>query len=372
VASENLLRTALYGRHVALGARMVPFGGFEMPVQYRGVLREHDAVRQRAGLFDLSHMGQIMLRGSEVGAWSDALTVNHVASIAPGGARYNLFCNERGGTHDDVIFYRESDTEWVLVVNAGNARKMWELLSMRGRPGVAMENRYGAAGLIAIQGPRSAEILAPLVEAADRRRVTSLRYYACIRANVMAKKVLVARTGYTGEDGFELFCDCVDAPALWDALLEAGSPQGLEPCGLGARDMLRLEAGMALYGHELEETITPLQAGLNWTVKFDKPHFIGKAALLAQHTKGGYPRIAGFVLEGRAPPPRAGYRVLSEGRDAGEVRSGNLAPSLGNQSIGTALVEAPAAEPATRVAIEIRDKQWPATVVKLPFYRRPK
>ncbi|MGH7661267.1 MAG: aminomethyltransferase family protein, partial [Vulcanimicrobiaceae bacterium] len=162
------------------------------------------------------------------------------------------------------------------------------------------------------------------------------------------------------------------APALWDALLEAGSPQELEPCGLGARDMLRLEAGMPLYGHELEETITPLQAGLNWAVKFDKPNFTGKAALEAQQAGGAYPRIAGFAMEGRAPPPRSGYRAFLEGRDAGEVRSGSPAPSLGNQSIGTALVEAPAAEPGTRIAIEIRDKQWPATVVKLPFYRRKK
>lgn len=372
MATTNLQRTALYERHVALGARMVPFGGFEMPVQYGGVLREHDAVRQRAGLFDLSHMGQIALRGGGVGAWGDSLTVNHVETLAPGGARYNLFCNERGGTHDDVIFYRESDGEWLLVVNAGNARKMWALLSEHAHSGVTMENRHGAAGLIAIQGPRSAEILASLLDGADRERVIAMRYYACARANVMGKNVLIARTGYTGEDGFELFCEGSNAPALWDGLLQAGASQGLEPCGLGARDMLRLEAGMPLFGHELEETITPLQAGLHWAVKFDKPSFTGKAALQAQRSDGGYPRIAGFALEGRAPPPRTGYRVFFEGRDAGEVRSGSPAPSLGDRSIGTALVEAPAAEPGARIAIEIRDKQWPATVVKLPFYRRAK
>jgi len=372
VATENLRRTALYERHVALGARLVPFGGFAMPVQYAGVLREHDAVRQRAGLFDLSHMGQIALRGDVVGSWADKLTVNHVATLAPGGARYNLFCNERGGTHDDVIFYRESEDEWLLVVNAGNARKMWELLSAQARAGAAMENRHGEAGLVAIQGPRSPLILGPLLAVVDRERVLALRYYACTRASVAGKKVLVARTGYTGEDGFELFCAGADAPALWDALLEAGSPQGLEACGLGARDVLRLEAGMPLYGHELEESITPLQAGLAWAVKFDKPSFTGKAALEAQHARGGYPRIAGFALEGRAPPPRSGYRVFFEGAGTGEVRSGGPAPSLGNRSIGTALVEAPAAEPGARIAIEIRDRQWPATVVKLPFYRRTK
>jgi len=183
---------------------------------------------------------------------------------------------------------------------------------------------------------------------------------------------LVARTGYTGEDGFELFVPSGEGPPLWDALLEAGRPLGLEPCGLGARDVLRLEAGMPLYGHELDESITPLQARLDWVVKFDKPVFIGKAALLGQRASGDYQRIAGFELEGRAPPARPGYRVLVAGREAGDVRSGAPAPSLGNRSIGTALVEARAAEAGAAIAIEIRGTAWPARVVKLPFYKRAK
>lgn len=372
MATANLRRTPLFERHVQLRARMVEFGGFEMPVQYAGVLREHDAVRNRAGLFDLSHMGQIALRGAGIGSWANELTVNQVATLEPGGARYNLFCNERGGTRDDVIFYRERENEWLLVVNASNARKMWGLLSVRARSGVTMESMHGNSALIAIQGPRSASILGPLVAQADRERVEGMRYYSCTRATIAGTSMLVARTGYTGEDGFELFVTNDEAAPLWDALLEAGTPHGLEACGLGARDVLRLEAGMPLYGHELEEDITPLQAGLDWAVKFEKPSFRGKAALLAQRAAGDYPRIAGFVIEGRAPPPRGGYRVFLEDRDVGEVRSGAPAPSLGNQSIGTALVEAAAAETGTRLGIEIRGTRWPATVVKMPFYKRPK
>jgi aminomethyltransferase len=292
--------------------------------------------------------------------------------MQPGGARYNLFCNERGGTHDDVIFYRENDRDWLLVVNAGNARKMWGLLSVYAKAGLSLENRHGENALVAIQGPRSVDALMPLLDAEVRSEIAAMKYYSCSRAAVAGKPALIARTGYTGEDGFELFVSGSHAVALWDALLQAGAPHGLEPCGLGARDVLRLEAGMPLYGNELEETITPLQAGLEWAVKFDKPAFTGKAALRAQKEKANYPRIAGFALEGRAPPARSGYRAFFESRDVGEVRSGAPAPSLENRSIGTALVEAAAAEIGTRLAIEIRGTPWPAAVVKMPFYKRTK
>ena len=361
----NLRRTPLYESHIELGAKMVPFGGFEMPVQYAGVLREHDAVRKRAGLFDLSHMGQVILRGSNVAEWADVLTVNDVATMRPWQARYNLFCNERGGTHDDVIFYRQDGDEWLLVVNAGNARKMWDLLQAHRHGKLTLENHHGTHALIAIQGPRSVEILGPLVDAKDREAITAMRYYFCARTGVAHIPALVARTGYTGEDGFELFVPNERAVELWNAVLAAGAPHGLEPCGLGARDVLRLEAGMPLYGHELEEDITPLQAGLAWAIKFGKPNFEGKVALEAQRVADDYSRIAGFTLEGRAPPPRSGYRVFAGDIDVGEVRSGAV-------GIGTALVEPQFAKPGAQIAIEIRGTKWPATVVKLPFYRRPK
>lgn len=367
----NLQRTPLYDAHVRLGARMVAFGGFEMPVQYAGVLREHDAVRNRAGLFDLSHMGQFALRGSGIGAWADALTVNHVATMKPGQARYNVFCNERGGAHDDVIFYRLENDDWLLVVNASNARKMWELLGAERRGDVRLENHHGTGALIAIQGPRSVEIVSGLVQESERSRIAGMKYYSSGRAAIAGIPLLIARTGYTGEDGYELFVENARAVELWDALLGAGGRHGLEPCGLGARDVLRLEAGMALYGHELDEEIGPVQAGLLWAVKLDKPAFTGKAALAAQLAAGDYPRIAGFLMDGRVPA-RAGYRVQFEGRDAGEVRSGSPAPSLANRNIGTALVEQAAATIGGHIAVEIRGAPNPATVVALPFYKRPK
>ncbi len=364
-ASGALRRTALYGAHLALGARIVPFGGFEMPVQYTSILREHDAVRKRAGLFDLSHMGQFTLRGSEVGAWAETLTVNKVANMKPGQARYNIFTNERGGAHDDVIFYRLDGDRWLLVVNASNATKMWDVVTSARSGDVELANLHGERALIAIQGPRSVELLQPYVDA----QLTSLKYYACAETRVRGVRdsVVVARTGYTGEDGFELFLPAADATPVWEMLL-AENRAGLEPCGLGARDVLRLEAGMPLYGHEMTEDITPLQAGLAWAIKFDKPAFTGKDALLAQRDAGDYARIAGVVMDGRVPA-RAGYPVFAAGANAGEIRSGSFAPSL-DANVATALVEPASAADGTQLEVEVRGARHRAHVVPLPFYKR--
>jgi aminomethyltransferase len=367
-ASGALRLTALHDAHLAAGARMVPFGGFEMPVQYAGVLKEHDAVRKRAGLFDLSHMAQFALGGDGVGAWAESLTVNKVANMKPGQARYNIFTNERGGAHDDVIFYRLDDERWLLVVNAGNADKMWALVNAERSGDVTLQNLHGERALIAIQGPRSIEWLQPYVEA----DLGAMKYYSCAETRVRGTSptVVIARTGYTGEDGFELFLPSEDATGVWDLLLAENRAHGLEPCGLGARDVLRLEAGMPLYGHELTEEITPLQAGLAWAVKFDKPAFRGKAALEAQRDAGDYPRIAGMVMEGRVPA-RAGYAVFAHGERAGEVRSGSFAPSLG-KSIATALIEPGDAAEGNRVDVEVRGAMHSAAITPLPFYKRPK
>ena len=360
---EPLRRTALFDVHRALGARIVPFGGFEMPVQYAGILAEHDAVRKRAGLFDLSHMAQFELRGADVAAWADTLTVNHVATMKPFQARYNIFTNAAGGAHDDVIFYRLPD-RWLLVVNAGNAHKMWDHLQAHCRGDVQLTDLRGERALIAVQGPRSVEVLAPLVDA----DIAALKYYTCAETKAGGVSALIARTGYTGEDGFEIFLPDESASGLWDALISENRAL-LAPCGLGARDVLRLEAGMPLYGHELTEEITPLQAGLAWAVKFSKPSFTGKDALAAQAAADGFPRIAGLVLDGRVPA-RAGYRVLRAGKDAGEVRSGSIAPSVGNKSIATALLERDSATVGTRLGVEVRGTEHPATTVALPFYKR--
>ena len=360
---EPLRRTALFDVHRALGARIVPFGGFEMPVQYAGILAEHDAVRKRAGLFDLSHMAQFELRGTGVGAWADALTVNHVATMKPLQARYNVFTNDAGGALDDVIFYR-SPQRWVVIVNAANADKMWAYLQASRSGDVELTDLRGENALLAVQGPRSLEVLAPLVDA----DIEALGYYRCIETRAGGVPALVARTGYTGEDGFEIFLPNDAAPGLWDALL-AEHRDVLAPCGLGARDVLRLEAGMPLYGHELSEEITPLQAGLDWAVKLAKPAFTGKAALEAQAAAGDYPRIAGVLLDGRVPA-RAGYRVLRDGAPAGEIRSGSIAPSLGNRSIATALLDAASARVGMRLGVEVRGTEYAATTVALPFYKR--
>jgi aminomethyltransferase len=367
-ASGALRRTALHDAHLALGARMVPFGGFEMPVQYTSILKEHEAVRKRAGLFDLSHMGQFVLTGAGVGTWAEALTVNKVANMKPGQARYNIFTNDRGGAHDDVIFYRLDENRWLLVVNASNADKMWNVVTAEPASGVELVNLHGERALIAIQGPRSVEWLQPYVEA----DLAALKYYACAETRVKGTRepIVIARTGYTGEDGFELFLPSDEATGVWDLLLAENRRHGLEPCGLGARDVLRLEAGMPLYGHEMTEEITPLQAGLAWAIKFDKPAFRGKEALLAQRDAGDYARIAGLVMEGRVPA-RSGYPVFANGARAGEIRSGSWGPSV-DKNIGTALVEPAAAAEGASLEVEVRGVRHRATVVLMPFYKRPK
>jgi aminomethyltransferase len=361
---ETLRRTALHAEHAALGARLVPFAGFEMPVQYAGILKEHEAVRRRAGIFDLSHMAQFELWGDEAAAWADALTVNAVASMKPFQARYNLFCNESGGTLDDVLFYRLPD-RLLLVCNAANAEKMWAWLQARRAPGVDLVNHHGSRALIAVQGPRAAEIVAPLADI----DVASLKYYFCEEGAVDGVAAVIARTGYTGEDGYELFVSGAEAPALWRRLLEAGRSAGLEPAGLGARDMLRLEAGMPLYGFELGEQLSPLAGGQGWAVKMNKPEFVGKEALAAQLASDDYSRIAGFVMDGRVPA-RTGYPVFAGERRVGEVRSASFAPSYGGRNIGTVLVEKSAAAEGTALGVEVRGSLHGAHVVPLPFYKR--
>ncbi len=360
-------RTALYDEHVRAGARVVPFADFEMPVQYAGILKEHEAVRHRAGLFDLSHMGQFWLTGEMVARWADTLTINAVGTMKPLQARYNIFCNEGGGAHDDTIFYR-LEKGWLLVVNAANADKMWKLLNEHLPAfGVALENRHGRRALIAIQGPRSVEMLQPHVDV----DLASLRYYFCAEGHVNEVPAVIARTGYTGEDGFELFVDGDDAPPIWGALLRDHQVEGLEPCGLGARDVLRLEAGMPLYGHELSETITPVQAGLKWALKLEKPEFVGKEALTDQLELDSYSRIVGLVMEGRVPA-REGYPVWFDGTIVGSIRSGSIAPSFHNKNVATALIAREVAAVGTRLEVEIRGKNHQATVTSMPFYKRPK
>lgn len=365
-ASTDLRRTALHNEHVALGGRMVPFAGFEMPVQYAGILKEHDAVRHRAGLFDLSHMGQFILEGENVASWAETLTINAVASMKPMQARYNIFCNAQGGAHDDTIFYR-LEGRWLLVVNGANAQKMWTHLNENLAESVRLTNLHGKHALIAIQGPKALAMLQPHIDV----DLPTMKYYFCAEGNVYGHPAVIARTGYTGEDGFEIFCSGEHAAAIWSGLLRDNASTGLEPCGLGSRDVLRLEAGMPLYGHELTEEITPVQAGLQWALKTAKPEFIGRNSLIEQMAKDDYRRIVGLVMSGRAPA-REGYPVFYKGRLAGEIRSGSMAPSLGNKNIATALVDPAAAALDGVIEVQIRGARHEATVVALPFYKRQK
>lgn len=363
-----LKRTPLFGRHRTLGARLVEFGGWEMPVQYSGILEEHRAVRQHAGLFDVSHMGEFRVEGAGALAFLQGLVPNDVARLNDNQALYSQICLENGGTLDDLIVYRRGEGRYMVVVNAGTMEKDWAWFSQHGsgRDDLTLENVSDATGLIALQGPLAQRILQPLTESP----LESIVYYHCQPGAVAGIECIVSRTGYTGEDGFELYCAAERTGELWDALLAAGRPEGLLPCGLGARDTLRLEAGYCLYDHELTESITPLEAGLGWTVKLNKgTDFIGRQALEDEKRDGLRQKLVGLVPRERGIP-RAGYGIYREGERIGAVTSGTQAPALGHP-VALGYVPPIHAAPSTAVAIDIRGNLVPAEIVPLPFYKRP-
>ncbi|UNZ17218.1 glycine cleavage system aminomethyltransferase GcvT [Streptomyces sp. 891-h] len=369
-------KTALDATHRALGATMTDFAGWDMPLRYGSEREEHLAVRSTAGLFDLSHMGEITITGPQAGALLDYALVGNLSKLAVGRARYTMICDENGGILDDLIVYRlgqQDEPEYLVVANAANAQTVLDAL-------VERQDGYGAevrddrdkCALLAVQGPAAAGILKKLTG----YDVDGLRYYAGERDIVAGKPALIARTGYTGEDGFELFVSPDDAVAVWEALTEAGKDASLVPCGLSCRDTLRLEAGMPLYGHELSTSLTPFDAGLGRIVKFEKTtnegRFVGRDALeaAAERAATAPPRkLVGLIAEGRRVP-RAGYPVVADGATVGEVTSGAPSPTLG-RPIAMAYVDAAHAEPGTKgVTVDIRGSQEPYEVVALPFYKR--
>jgi aminomethyltransferase len=358
--------TPLQDRHEALGARLIEFGGWRMPVQYGSIIEEHRAVRERVGLFDLSHMGELHVDGPQAGEALAAALVSDPPSLAAGRAQYSLLCAPDGGIIDDLIVYRLAETRFLVVANAGNAETVSDTLAERfaGFKAV-LDDGSLATGLLAVQGPRSTEVLGPLTDV----DLASLRYYAVAEGHVAGMDALVARTGYTGEDGFEVFVDARRVGELWDSLLPAvGAADGL-PIGLGARDTLRLEAGMPLYGNELDRTTNPYEAGLGRVVKLAKPgDFVGRAAL--ERIAQGEParRLVGLTIVGRGIA-RHGYPVWSGDRQTGVVTSGTQSPTLG-RAIAMAYVQPADAAPGTLVEVEIRDGRVPAEVVPLPFYTR--
>lgn len=367
-APEPLLRTPLYEAHRSLGARLVEFGGWEMPVRYSGDIAEHQAVRQRAGLFDVCHMGEFNATGPGALDFLQSLVPNNVARLAENQALYTQILRPDGGTLDDLIIYHLGPERYMIVVNAGTMRKDWAWFSEHamGQSGVTLENVSHTTGLLALQGPLAQRILQPLTETP----LADIAYYHCQPGAVAGVTCLISRTGYTGEDGFELYCDSSAVNDLWRRLLEAGSPEGLLPAGLGARDTLRLEAGYCLYGHELTEEITPLEAGLGWTVKLDKGvDFTGREALVAQKRDGLRRKLIGIELTERGVP-RGGYPLLRDGAPVGALTSGTMAPSLG-KPIGMGYVTPDVATIGTTLTVEIRGKPVAATIVPLPFYKRP-
>lgn len=360
-----LKRTPLYDLHVRLGGRLVEFAGFEMPVQYTSILEEHTAVRERAGLFDVSHMGQIHLSGADAVATAEHLLSCRVASLRTGGVRYGLLCNERGGVVDDVTVYRMSDDELMLCVNAANVDKDREwILRHAGRTRV--DDRSADTALFALQGPAAPALLEPLAGPA----LAALGRFSFTSLELAGVQALVSNTGYTGSPGYEMYLDAREAEGLFERLLEAGRDLGVVPAGLGARDTLRLEAALPLYGHELDDDTSPLAAGLDRFVKRDDGGFIGAEAIEARAAAGHPAVLVGFRLEDRGVA-RAGYPVLQDGAAVGRVTSGGPSPTLGC-SIGLAYVPPALAAPETPLAIEVRGRALAARVVQTPFVRARK
>jgi glycine cleavage system T protein (aminomethyltransferase) len=359
--AATLKRTPLHDIHVALGGKIVPFAGYEMPVQYAGgITAEHRAVREGCGIFDVSHMGEFWVTGERAVDFVNHVTTNDVAALAIGQVHYSTILNDRGTIEDDCLVYRFAD-RIMMVVNASNAAKDFAHIARHaGRYGVRLEDASDDTALLAVQGPKAAEILQALT-ATD---LSTIKYYHFVEGAVVGHAAIISRTGYTGEDGFELYIPNDSAVPLWNALLATGR---VTPCGLGARDTLRLEMGMALYGNDIDDTTTPLEAGLAWLVKLNKGDFVGRDALVAQKAQGLPRRLVGFTM-GERSFPRHGYPVFYDGAPSGEVRSGTMSPTLG-VPIGTAYLPLAGTKEGTTFEIEIRGKRLPAAVVKPPFYK---
>ena len=371
VESKSLQKTALYDEHVALGGRMVPFAGFELPVQYTSIAEEHAAVRNHAGLFDVSHMGELFVTGPSALDFIQNVSCNDHSKLVVGRAQYTGLMYPQGTFVDDLLVHRTGDEEYLLIVNAANRLKVVAYLQDLAQDvdGLAIVDHSNQWAQIALQGPRSPEILQPLTDT----QLDAIKYYRFTWGEVAGRRALIARTGYTGEDGFELYTSPKNATHLWRTLLAEGQPLGLIPAGLGARDTLRFEAGMCLYGNDIDEKTTPLEANLGWIVKLGKGDFIGRDVLEAQKETGVDRRLVGFEMVDRGIA-RHGYAVfIDDGatEPAGFVTSGTQSPTLG-KALGMAYLPAVSTTPGTDLWVEIRSRRLRARVVELPFYSRKK
>lgn len=361
--NETLSKTSLHDVHLGLGAKMVPFAGYEMPVQYpAGITAEHRAVREVAGVFDVSHMGEFLVGGPQALDLVQLVSVNDAEGLSVGQCQYSAMCAEDGGVLDDLVIYRMAD-HFMLVVNAARRVQDWEWIAQRAKAlDVTLEDRSDEMSLLAIQGPRAQEILDPLTDT----NLEEIPYYHFGEGTVVGVPATISRTGYTGEDGFELYVPEADTVAVWDALFEQGREVGLLPCGLGARDSLRLEVGFALYGNELDEKHSPLAGGLGWLVKLDKGEFSGRAVLVRQKEEGVSEKLVGIRLTERGFP-RPGYPLVHNDDEVGSVTSGTVSPSLG-YGVALGYVPAELSRPETDIGVRIRDKVIPGVVTRLPFY----
>jgi len=356
-------RTPLYATHVAAGARLVEFAGWEMPVQYQGILAEHRAVRERAGLFDVSHMGQVEVRGAAALAALQRVTANDLTRLSDGTAQYSLLMLPGGGIVDDIIIHRFGAARYFICVNAANRDTDVAYLQENAN-GAEIVDRSDDCALLALQGPRATEILAGLTKTA----LAGVARFCFVDGEVAGRAAMMARTGYTGEDGWEIYCRPADAAALWGAILDAGTRWDVVPVGLGARDTLRLEAALPLYGHELTRETTPYEARLAWVVRLEKGDFLGRDVLVRQKEEG-VPRLLAGLRVDRGGVPRQGYPIVQAGSRVGEVCSGTQSPTLG-KGIALGYVEPHLAKNGTRLGIEVRGREVAAEVVATPFYRR--
>lgn len=361
-------RTPLYPIHVSQNAKLIPFGGWEMPVQYSGIAEEHLACRNAAGIFDVSHMGEIRIHGRGAAPFLNKIITNDLSKIKDNQAVYTVMCNENGGCVDDLIVHRIHSDDFLLCVNASNADKDFEWITSQKPEGLHVDNVSAEYAQIAIQGPQAQHILSQLTSV----DLPSIQYYWFIQGIVLGKPMLIARTGYTGEDGFELYLCPSDAPALWNTLLEAGKPRGLMPCGLGARDTLRIEMKYPLYGHEISEELNPIHAGLGWVVHWDKTTFIGKDRLEQIKSSSQQKKLIGLKCLGKQIP-RQSYEIQKNGEKIGFITSGTLSPCL-NHGIGIGYIETVHSTIGSVIDVCIRGQNVPHEIVKTPFYkplRRP-
>ncbi|HXM71632.1 MAG TPA: glycine cleavage system aminomethyltransferase GcvT [Candidatus Dormibacteraeota bacterium] len=355
-------RTPLYDRHVALGGRMVDFGGWELPQQYTSIRDEHLAVRKVAGLFDISHMGRLVVEGAGAEAYLQHLMTNDLAPLGAGHAIYTLMCKEDGGAIDDLVIYRETEDRFLVVVNASNREKDTAWMRKHLGQGVTLEDHTPDLSLIAFQGPKAHELLPR-----GSSETEDIPYFGFRPGKVAGVSGLISRTGYTGEDGFELFIDSKDVVKVWDAILDEGKSAGVLPAGLGARDATRLEAALRLYGNDMDETVNPYEAGLGWTVKLGKGEFVGRDALVAVKEQGAKRTLIGFKTE-PGNIPRHGAAVSHAGRRVGVVTSGTHSFFLG-YPVALAMIEVPSFPVGEKIAVEVRGREAQAEVVNLPFYR---